>query len=209
MLNVAVLTNNDVEIITREIVYQGFFSVEKLRLRHRLFDGGWSREFTRELFVRARTVGVLLYDPAHQLIGLIEQFRVGAMGAPGGPWQMEVVAGIVEKSEMSEQVVRRELFEEAGITDVTLQPICEYLVSPGGTSERQELWCACTDLRGRGGRFGRSDENEDIMLHVIPEQEAVAALSAGRCNNAAAVICLQWLQLNRESLRIQTAHETG
>lgn len=204
----AVLTNNDVEIMSREIVYQGFFSVEKLRLRHRLFNGGWSREFTRELFVRTQTVGVLLYDPAHELVGLIEQFRVGAVGAPNGPWQMEVVAGIVDKSETSEQVVRRELFEEAGITDVALQPICEYLVSPGGTNERQELWCACTDLRGRGGRFGLADANEDIMLHVIPEQEAVAALSAGRCDNAAAVICLQWLQLNRASMRSQIVHKT-
>lgn len=207
-MNEILLTNNDVEITSREIVYQGFFLVEKLRLRHRLFNGGWSREFTRELFVRNRTVGVLLYDPVHELVGLTEQFRVGALGTPNSPWRMEVVAGIVDKSETSEQVVRRELFEEAGITNVTLQPICEYLVSPGGTNERQELWCACTDLRGRGGRFGLADENEDIMLHVIPEQEAVAALSAGRCNNGATVICLQWLQLNGASLRRQMVHET-
>ncbi|MFT4610108.1 MAG: ADP-ribose pyrophosphatase, partial [Cellvibrionaceae bacterium] len=34
--------HKDVEVIGREIVYQGFFKMKKLQLRHRLFEGGWT-----------------------------------------------------------------------------------------------------------------------------------------------------------------------
>jgi len=200
MVKVKSLGDGDVELLSREVVYQGFFSMEKLHLRHRLFEGGWSREFTRELFVRGRAVGVLLYDPERKLVGMVEQFRVGAIGLPEGPWQLEVVAGIVEAGESSEDVASRELIEEAGIDRVKLLPICEYLVSPGGTNERLELFCGLVDLRDKGGNFGLASENEDILLHIMSEREALDALAAGQCNNAASIICLQWLQLNRDSL---------
>ncbi|MBQ0719898.1 MAG: NUDIX domain-containing protein [Gammaproteobacteria bacterium] len=201
MVKIQSLGEGDVELLSREVVYQGFFSMQKLHLRHRLFEGGWSREFTRELFVRGRAVGVLLYDPERQLVGMVEQFRVGAMGLPEGPWQLEVVAGIVEEGETSEDVANRELVEEAGIDRVKLLPICEYLVSPGGTNERLELFCGLADLRDKGGNFGLASENEDILLHVMSEQQALKALAAGQCNNAASIICLQWLQLNRDHLQ--------
>ena len=131
---------------------------------------------------------------------MVEQFRVGAMGLPEGPWQLEVVAGIVEAGETSEDVATRELIEEAGIDRAKLLPICEYLVSPGGTNERLELFCGLADLRDKGGNFGLASENEDILLHVMSEREAFDALAAGQCNNAASIICLQWLQLNRDHL---------
>ncbi|OUS18139.1 ADP-ribose diphosphatase [Gammaproteobacteria bacterium 50_400_T64] len=200
MVDLKSLDAEDVELLSREVVYKGFFSMEKLHLRHRLFEGGWSREFTRELFVRGRAVGVLLYDPERKLVGMIEQFRVGAIGLPEGPWQLEVVAGIVEPGETSTDVANRELIEEAGIDRVKLLPICEYLVSPGGTNECVELFCGLVDLRDKGGHFGLASENEDILLHVMSEQEAMDALAAGQCNNAASIICLQWLQLNRDNL---------
>jgi ADP-ribose pyrophosphatase len=195
------LGDDDVEIISREVVYKGFFSMEKLHLRHRLFEGGWSQAFTRELFVRGWAVGVLLYDPERQRVGLVEQFRVGAVGLPEGPWQLEVVAGIVEAGETSENVASRELIEEAGIDCVELLPICDYLPSPGGSNERVELFCGLGRLPDKGGHFGLDSENEDILLHILSEKEAFDALAAGQCNNAATIICLQWLQLNRDRLR--------
>ncbi len=200
MVKIQSLGDKDVELLSREVVYQGFFSMEKLHLRHRLFAGGWSETFSRELFVRGRAIGVLLYDPARQLVGMVEQFRVGALGLPEGPWQLEVVAGIVEEGETSEDVATRELIEEAGVYNVCLMPICEYLVSPGGTNERLELFCGLVDLHNKGGNFGLASENEDILLHVMSEQQALDALEHGQCNNAASIICLQWLQLNRAQL---------
>ncbi|MBB3062054.1 NUDIX domain-containing protein [Microbulbifer rhizosphaerae] len=191
-----------VEIVSREAVFEGFFTMQKLRLRHRLFRGGWSSEIERELFVRGAAVGVLLYDPVHELVALTEQFRIGALDRPEGPWCLEVVAGMVEESESLEAVARRELQEEAGLEVEQLHYIRSYMPSPGGSSERLHLFCALADLRGAEGHFGLDNEHEDIRLRVLPLQAVFDVLEShteagGPIDNAATVISLQWLQLNR------------
>lgn len=190
----------DFQLLARRTLFQGFFRMEECRVRHRLFRGGWSETYSRELFVRGSAVGVLLYDPGRDLVGLLEQFRVGALDDPAGPWLLEVVAGMIEVGESPEQVARRELVEEAGIHDAELRFICDYLVSPGGTDERMTLFCALADLAGRGGIHGLPDEHEDIRLHIVGRAEALAWLAAGRCNNAPLVIALQWLALHHGQL---------
>nr|WP_010131760.1 NUDIX domain-containing protein [Microbulbifer agarilyticus] len=196
-------TRGAVDIVERKSAYNGFFKLDKLRLRHRLFRGGWGSEMERELFVRGDAVGVLLYDPAHQLVALAEQFRVGALEREAGPWCLEVVAGMVEEGESLEDVARRELQEEAGVTAQELHFIRSYLPSPGGTCERMHLFCACADLRNSEGLFGLADEHEDIRLRVFPLETVMAAVDSGdsAIDNAASIISLQWLQLNRERLR--------
>ena len=43
---------DDVEIISRERCFSGFYNLDRFRLRHRLFRGGMGAEIERELFVR-------------------------------------------------------------------------------------------------------------------------------------------------------------
>jgi len=139
-------TNTDVEVLGRTTLFQGFFRMVEYRVRHRLFNGGWSGEVRRELFERGHAVGVLPWDPRSDRVALVEQFRVGALADPAGPWLLELVAGMVEEGETPEEVARRELVEEAGIAEVELLPICDYLVSPGGSDESMTLLCAMTSL---------------------------------------------------------------
>ncbi|MGK2915221.1 MAG: NUDIX domain-containing protein [Porticoccaceae bacterium] len=207
MANSGTLTGADVEVIACATAYRGFFTIEEIRLRHRCFGGGWSSPIRRELFVRGESVGVLLYDPRARLVGLVEQFRVGALGEPNGPWLLEVVAGMVGEGETPADVARREALEETGVADMELMPICDYLASPGGSNEKIQLFCGLADLAGGGGIFGLAHENEDILFRVMTAAEAMAALAGGRCNNAATIISLQWLQLNRERLRADTGIE--
>lgn len=188
--------SEDVELIAKEEVFRGFFKMIRFTLRHRLFAGGWSKPVQRELLERGSCVGVLLYDPVNELVGLLEQFRVGALGQQDGPWLFEIVAGMVEAGESLEEVACREAQEEAGIDEIQLIPICDYWVSPGGTSERMHLFCGVTDLTKGGGHFGLEHEAEDILLHVLPREEAFDWLEQGKCNNAATTIALLWLQLN-------------
>ncbi len=194
-------TREDVELLKNETLYKGFFRAEKITLRHRLFRGGWSAPLSREIFLRGEAVGVLLYDPVEDLVGLVEQFRIGAMDAPQSPWCLEVVAGMVEPGESPEDVVHRELEEESGVKAQALEYLCHYYPSPGGSDEKMHLYCALADLSQAAGIYGLPEEHEDIRFHVLPAEEVLARMLEGRFNNAAVLICLLWLQINRQRLR--------
>jgi ADP-ribose pyrophosphatase len=194
-------TGRDVEIIEKTTPYQGYFQVDVYRLRHRKFDGGWTQPLTRELFERGHATAVLLYDPERDAVVLVEQFRIGAHAAGFDPWLVEVVAGIIEAGEDPAEVARREAVEEAGRVITDLEPIGTFFLSPGGSSETLVLYCGRVDSRGAGGVHGLDHEGEDIRVVVLPPDEALARVMATRGANANAVIALQWLALNRESLR--------
>ena len=194
-------TEADVEVVERKSMFRGFFEIEELSIRHRLFGGGWSDTFTRELFIRGRAVVVLPYDPIRDEVVIIEQFRVGALADERSPWLLELVAGIVEEGETMEDVAHREAQEEAGLDIKTLEPVCEYWVSPGGTNETIAIYCGWVDTEGVGGVHGLPHENEDIRVEVVSSEVAFAALEDGTINNAASIIALQWLQMNRSRLQ--------
>jgi ADP-ribose pyrophosphatase len=192
---------DNVEILQKTLRYKGFFEIVHYRFRHRLFAGGWSGEIQREVFERGHAAAVLLYDPAADAVVLIEQFRIGALVAGLEPWQIEIVAGIIEEGELPEDVARRESQEEAGAAIGALLPIYRYMVSPGGASESVQVYCGRVDSKGLGGIHGLPEENEDIRVEVHSFAGAMAALDAGKITNAVTIIALQWLALNRARLR--------
>jgi ADP-ribose pyrophosphatase len=195
----------DVEVIARETVYQGYFRIDRYRLRHRTFAGGWSGEVVREVFERGHAVVVLLYDPDRDQVALIEQFRPGAYAAGWHPWLIECVAGIIEEGEKPDDVARRETREEAGSDPTDLLHIGDYLVTAGGSSESCRLYCARVDCSKIDGIHGLADEGEDIRVMVLASDEAVAMARDNRINNAMAVLALQWLALEKDGLRARWA----
>ncbi|PON17685.1 ADP-ribose diphosphatase [Candidatus Entotheonella serta] len=195
------MQNPQYEILETDTGYAGFFHILRYRLRHRLFNGDWSRVLTRELFERGHAAAVLPYDPVTDRVVLTEQFRIGALQAPGGPWLLEIVAGMIEAGETPEDVVRREAVEEIGCAVGDLVSICDYYVSPGGTSERIHLFCGRVDAAQASGIHGAADEDEDIRVVVMSADEAIAHMQAGKIVSAAPIIALQWLMMNRASLR--------
>jgi ADP-ribose pyrophosphatase len=192
-------SSQDVLVKKKEEVFSGFFKMLQITLRYKLFSGEWSKFIKRELFQRNAAVGILLYDPIHKLVGLIEQFRIGALDERSGPWLFEVVAGMVDSGESLEEAALREVKEEVGIEDIQLKHICEYWVSPGGTNERMHLYCGVTNLVGLKGNFGMNEHSEDISLHIIAEDDVFLCLKKGQCNNAATTISLMWLQKHSDS----------
>lgn len=196
--------NPAIEISEKTTPYQGFFRLEKYRLRHTLFGGGWSRWLIRERLARGRAAGVLLYDPALDAVVILEQFRIGAVHdgePPERAWMLEVVAGLVEEGETPEDVARREAVEEAACVAGAMEFICEYHVSPGGDSERITLFCGRVDASQAGGVHGLPAEGEDILARVYPVSQAFAMLQAGEFRSAMPIIALQWLQLHHRELR--------
>ena len=202
---------NDVAIHERSLLHDGFLKIERLTLTCRLFQGGWSAPFTREVLRRERGVGVLLYDPRLDKVLMVEQFRVGCLEDPAnGPWALELVAGLVDKpGENPAEVARREAVEEAGVTVGNLLRVCEYYNSPGGSNEKLTVFCAAFDAKQAGGIFGVDSEAENIRAVVLDRNEALAAVAAGTINNAMSIIALQWLQLNLAAVRASLANDSG
>lgn len=195
---------NNVSIRSKSTVFKGFFSVNEYTLQHTLFSGEKSEFFTREIFERGDAVVVMPYDIKQDKVLLIEQFRPGALRSGESPWLLEFIAGMFDENESSVEVAIREAKEEANISlsSDDLQPIMQYLSSPGGMSERIYLYLARFDSEqvNNGAVYGLPGENEDILLHLVSRSHALDLLAQGKITNAATIIGLQWLALNYKSL---------
>ncbi|EKT60060.1 ADP-ribose diphosphatase [Providencia sneebia] len=191
---------DDVEIISKRKLFNGFFQMEEYRFRYRLFEGGWSDEVTREVFERGHAGVILPYDPKTDCVVLIEQIRIPSIDTSTTPWLLEAVAGMIEPGETIDEVVRREADEEAGLSIGKMEKALSYLSSPGGTSERMYVYVGEVDSSKANGIHGLKSEHEDIRVHVVSREQAYQWVNDGIIDNAATVIVLQWLQLNYQKL---------
>jgi len=183
------------KLIKKEPLYKGFFKLNKYYLSNQLFKGGWSETYTREVFERGNAAAALLFDQKRDRLVFVEQFRPGAIKTTESPWLIELVAGMIEENETPESVVKRESIEESGSQITQLTKICEYLVSPGGSSEKIWLYLGAVDSKKVSDYAGLKTENEDIKVHCISTQTAFEWLDKGKLNNAMTIIALQWLKL--------------
>lgn len=195
-------THDDVSLKPIENLYDGFFKINLYQFKHALFAGGESEVIRREILERGDAVAVLPYDPVTEQVLLIEQIRIGAIKSKHSPWLLECIAGMTDGSDDYESVVKKEAFEEAGLNLTELEFMLSYLSSPGGTTERLYLYLARADLSQIAtGIYGLETEGEDIKTHIMDLDEAFERLNNGEIDNAATVICLQWLALNRDKIR--------
>jgi ADP-ribose pyrophosphatase len=195
---------DDVAVDSHQTVYAGYFRIDRYRLRHRLFAGGWSEPMMREVFERGQAVAVILYDPERDVLILIEQFRAGVFAAGHGgevdrvasPWLIEIIAGIIGEGETPEEVARREAMEEAGCSIQDLQPVCRVFASPGASSETVEIFLATCTAPEAGALHGLDNEHEDIRVRVAAPEEAFAWIADGRIVNGPSIVGLQWFQIH-------------
>jgi ADP-ribose pyrophosphatase len=197
------MSSDDVEILEKTAVFQGYFRVDRYVLKFRRFEGGWSPAVSREIFERGHAVGLVLYDPLTDQVGLCEQFRPGAHAAGWHPWLIEIPAGIIDDGETPQQVAIREAREETGIEIDEVIPVRRYLVTPGGSSESMQIFAARFDASLLKGVHGLAEEAEDIRVFPLPAEEAFAWVESGKICNAMTIIALEWLAKNRERLKAQ------
>ena len=196
------MDSSDVEILGLEAAYDGYLKIQRLRMRHRLYAGGTSGEIAREVIERGHAVAVLPYDPVRDEVVMIEQLRIGALlRGDAAPWLLEVIAGVVEPGEEGHEVARRESLEESGLTIDEVTEILTHYTSPGILTETITLYHVTVDAASAGGVHGLAEEGEDIRVHVLGFEAAMAALAEGRITSGPAVVALQWLALNRAALR--------
>ena len=195
-------THKDVSVKPVKNLYKGFFQVDLYQFEHALFAGGKSELISREILERGDAIAVLPYDPISDTVLLIEQIRIGAIKSKHSPWLLECIAGMTDGSDDYESVVKKEAYEEAGLNLTELEFMLSYLSSPGGTTERLHLYLARADLSDvESGVYGLETEGEDIKTHVLSVDDALTRLNNGEMDNAATVICMQWLALNHEKMK--------
>ena len=194
-------TEQAVELVRREVAFEGYFKVIRYFLRHTLHNGGMSGTISREVFERGQAGAVLPYDPQRDEVVLIRQFRAGTYAAGRHPWTWEVVAGIIEENETAEDMVRREMVEEADLSVDELLPIQDLMLTPGACSEACRIFLGRVDTAKAGGVFGLADEHEDILVKVLPFAEAYAMVQRNEVDNAVAVVAVLWLALHRDEVR--------
>jgi ADP-ribose pyrophosphatase len=197
-----------VEIISDDAVWDGRFPLQRIRFRHRRFDGAQSGIRTWELWRRGRAAAMLPYDPLADTVVLIEQFRLPALAAGVDPVMVEVPAGLCDPGEEPATTLARELREEMALAARRLHPIGDFLLSPGGSDEYVhlvvgEVAAPPAGPDGLAGQGGMAAEEEDIRIRVWPADRAIAAAFDGCFANVITAIALFWLAARRDWLRRQ------
>lgn len=201
----------DVQIISNEIAWKGRFSVDVVKFRQRRFDGAMSGVRTWELLCRGRAAGVLPYDPITDQVALIEQFRLPALAAGFEPVMVEIPAGLCDDGEDPAKTVIREAQEEMKLPIDLLEPIGDFLLTPGASDERCTMFVGRIHAPQAGpdgiiGQGGLAAEQEDIRVRLHSATAAIEAAAAGRYPNSVTAIALLWLAVRRDWLR---AHWSG
>lgn len=201
----------DAQIISNETAWKGRFSVEVVKFRQRRFDGAMSGVRTWELLCRGRAAGVLPYDPITDQVALIEQFRLPALAAGLEPVMVEIPAGLCDAGEDPAKTVIREAQEEMKLPVDLLEPIGDFLLTPGASDERCTMFVGRIHAPQAGpdgiiGQGGLAAEQEDIRVRLHSATAAIEAAAAGRYANSVTAIALLWLAVRRDWLR---AHWSG
>lgn len=200
----------DVQIVSSETAWQGRFSVEVVKFRHRRFDGTMSGLRSWELLRRGRAAGVLPYDPVTDQVALIEQFRLPALAAGLAPVMVEIPAGLCDGAEDPAVTAAREAREETGLAVDLLERMGDFVLTPGASDERCTMFAGRIRAPEAGpdgiiGHGGLAAEQEDIRVRLYPASGVIEAALAGHYANSVTAIALLWLAARRDWLRTQWA----
>ncbi|MCB2130189.1 MAG: NUDIX domain-containing protein [Rhodobacteraceae bacterium] len=184
-------------------VYANYFAVEEYDLRFRRFDGEFSPEVNRAVFIGGDAAVVLPYDPVRDTVLLIEQVRMGPHArGDRQSWLLEAVAGRIDGGETPEAAARREAREEAGLDLRDLIAAGAYYPSPAAMGEYLYTFLGIADLPEGGAGFGGlPGENEDIRVHLLPFDALMEMVASGEANTAPLLLLAYFLAANRARLR--------
>lgn len=196
-------TRDDITAFDTRRPWSGFYSIQETDYSYPRFDGRQSERIVRATYVTGEAVNVLPYDPVHDRVLLIEQFRLAAhVAGDEHPWKIECVAGRIDPGEAPADCAHRETHEETGLTLNRLLPAASYYPQVGGTTTFFHAYVGLADLSDvTQSHRGLEDEAEDIRTHVIGYDEAMSMLSEGLLDNGPLILLLLWLGSQRASLR--------
>jgi ADP-ribose pyrophosphatase len=196
-----------IEIRGQKRLFDDFFKIDELIVRHQRYDGSMSGDERRLVFERGDAVAVLLFDEEVRAAVLVEQFRPPTLIArrrddPASTqgWIIELVAGMIDQGETAEQAAIREVFEETGYRIANPRLIGQFFSSPGGSDERFSLYFVAVGNAQREGNGGGLAGEEDIKVFQVGVDDLFGELARGAIEDPKLAIAAYWLKDNIDRL---------
>jgi ADP-ribose pyrophosphatase len=181
--------SNMVEILDKWTPFQGYLSVESVKLRHRTSDGTMSEPLDRQVLRRKDAVAILVRDRNDGRYVLVRQFRYACFANGEDGWLEEVVAGVIDHGETPSEAALREVWEETGLKVDSLRPAGFCYASPGTSTERYHLFFA--DATPAEGDHKGADDLEDIELVRLPLSDLAARVANGEVRDVKTLALIQ------------------
>lgn len=165
-----------VEILQSEIVYKGrVFDIRKDKIR--LTEG---EAITLDIVEHRGAVTIIPYDDQNQ-VWFIRQYR-----HPASRELIELPAGVMDEGETPAESALRELREEIGMTADQLEPLGEFFLAPGYSTEYMHVFLAS----GLRPAPLQPDEGEYIVIEKIPLDQVPAMVASGAIHDAKSLAAL-------------------
>lgn len=139
--------------------------------------------FERTFVDTPGAVGVVALNERREVL-LVEQYRAAL-----GSMLLEIPAGMRDvPGEPPLETARRELSEETGFTATSWRPLGSCVGAAAVTNSRVDIFLA-TDL-AEGTRSPHGPEEESMILHLVPLEEAIRLVREGEIVDAKTAIGL-------------------
>lgn len=180
----------EIEITDREILADNAYRLELFTLN--ISKNGKSKRQKREVYFRPESASILLVDSTRKTVLLTRQFRLPVYLRTEKENLLEVCAGMVDKDELPEQCIVREVEEETGYRISEIKKIAEGFLTPASVTEYMHFFIGeySPSMKVSVGG-GLKDEGEDIELVEIPTSEARDLLITNAIHDVKTILLLQ------------------
>lgn len=185
-----------ITIDSEEVVYQRFRKV----VEYRYTETEQQVSAKREIVTGKHAVAVVAFDPNLQKLVMIRQFRLGAQLGTGRGMTAEIVAGLIDDGETPLSTAERELTEETGLTAKHIEPMCEFLTTPGMTDEVIHLFYAEVDASNLPKNAGATNESEQTFPFLLTLDEALSAIDTNAVYNGIVMVGLLWFARHQDRI---------
>ena len=182
-----------VEWLESERLIDDFFVVDRLRLKHEMFNGGMTVPIRRFLLQRPDAVCAVVVNTDRDIMYFVRQFRIGPAAKGDRPWMTELAAGVIDEGETAQHAILREIREELGFAADQAEQILKFYPSSAIISERIFLfYVEVTDNQRISAGGGIDAEHEDLEIVEVPLEEVGEFVEKSDMTDAKTLIGLQW-----------------
>jgi nudix-type nucleoside diphosphatase (YffH/AdpP family) len=182
---------SDIQILNKKTLSCTKYLLEEITFTHTNLKGE-KQTSTWEIYHRNSAATILLYDQERRMILLAEQLRLPVYLKDHNGYLLETCAGMIDKDELPEHSIIREVEEELGYRISEIEKIAEAHLSPAAITEYIYFFLGkySPDMKVSDGG-GKENEGEDIRIVEMSFEEAREKLVKGEINDVKTILLLQ------------------